>query len=101
MPAESFLRGKLIELTAVQRGDLPGIASWSHDTELMGKQFYGLLYPETLEDVTLEFEQQHSTAWESMESLKELSFAIRPLDTEEIIGTIQFKGFDWRSLRAV
>ena len=100
MPAESFLRGKLVELSAIQHSDLPVIAGWSRDAEMLGNQFYGLLYPETLEDVTLEFEQQHGTAWETMESLKELPFAIRQQNSEEIVGVIQFKQFDWRSLCA-
>src|SRR5215468_903668 len=100
MRTESILRGELVELSAIQRTDLPVIASWSNDTEMLGYQFFGLLYPEILEDVTLDFEQQHSSAWESMQSLKELPFAIRPLNSTEIIGITQFKEFDWRSLCA-
>ncbi|HLY27812.1 MAG TPA: GNAT family protein [Aggregatilineales bacterium] len=100
MPTESFLQGKLVELSAIQRSDLPVIASWGRDTEFLGNQFYGLLYPDNLEDLTLEFEQQHGTLWHGIESLKELPFAIRPQDGGEIIGIVQFKHFDWRSLLA-
>jgi len=100
MPSEGFFSGKLVRLAALQRGDLPLLAAQLEDPEYLGYAQGGLLYNETLEDLTQQFDQDHRIPWGGLEALQELSFGIHTLDSDLLIGKVELVRFDWRSQSA-
>ncbi len=93
MTLDPILIGKRIRLTPMHAGDLPRLSEWFQDPATLRVFDSVPAFPKT--EVALE-------EWvkASQKPQKDYLFALRLLDSEELIGYVEFDGIDWVHGRA-
>ena len=88
MLSSKLWRGKKVRLTAVTKSDLPVLAKWWQDADFQ-RLYDGVpAYPKTAEQLAKRVE-------EGQKGDTVFLFAIRPTDSEEIVGLLEFDGVMW------
>jgi len=85
---ENYLRGGSVRLTAVRKDDAATIARWDEDAGFLRLQGTDVAAPRSAERITAELER-------ISEESDSVMFAIRPLQTDELIGTVGFYEIEW------
>jgi RimJ/RimL family protein N-acetyltransferase len=88
MKAGNLLTGELIRLTAIEPGDLPGMARWYRDADFMRRLDADIAAPKTEKQVAEFIEEQQKSAGA-------FAFAIRPIDGEDLIGYGALENILW------
>lgn len=88
MERKNILRGKKVQLTALQSEDSATIAQWYRDTTFLRDYDTRPAYPRTAKQLASFFE-------EAQDSKSGFTFAVRLLDSERIIGILQLDGIAW------
>lgn len=88
MIAPNLLRGEKVRLTAVNSTDLTAIARWWHDPEFLRLYNTAPAVPRNEDQLSRRFDL-------SQTSPDVFLFAVRLLDSEEIIGLLEMDGVDW------
>lgn len=88
MIAPNLLRGEKVRLTAVNSIDLTAIARWWHDPEFLRLYNTAPAVPRNEDQLSRRFDL-------SQTSPDVFLFAVRLLDSEEIIGLLEMDGIDW------
>lgn len=88
MLQNGLLRGDRVQLTAVNKGDLPTIAGWWADTDFL--RLYDSLpaFPQTAEQLTKRLA-------DSEQGKTNFLMGIRPLNDEKLLGLIELDGIIW------
>ncbi len=82
------LAGKTVRLTAIEPGDIPALASWYRDAGFVRLWDATPAYPRTQKQI-----EDYIT--EQQKSPSAFTFAIRPVDSEAVIGTCDLDGIVW------
>lgn len=88
MIAPNLLRGEKVRLTAVESGDLATVSRWWSDPDFLRLYNTEPAIPRNEDQLSRRFDL-------SQTSVNTYLFAIRPPDSEEIIGLLEFDGIDW------
>ncbi len=89
MLGNDLLRGELVYLGVVVRADLPLFGKWFADLDVLRLLWTNAIFPQTEEDETEWFER--------MRKSDDVTFAIRTLDDDTLLGTATLKSPDWRN----
>lgn len=86
----NLLRGERIRLTALNKKDIPTLVRWEEDTTFLRLFNSNLARPRT---------EAAIAAWldEIDKANNELAFAIRLLETNDLIGIVGFDGIAWNN----
>jgi RimJ/RimL family protein N-acetyltransferase len=88
MMPSNLLRGDRVRLTALTRDDLPTLASWQEDAGFL-RLFDALpAYPKTEATLAEWLEERHKAT-------DHFLFAVRPLDSDELLGYVELDGVLW------
>ena len=88
MIALNLLRGDKVRLTAVTPGDMAAVAQWWSDPDFLRLYNTAPAAPRNEDQISRRFDL-------SQTSPDTFLFAIRLLDTDAIIGLLEFDGVDW------
>ncbi|NLF03082.1 MAG: GNAT family N-acetyltransferase [Anaerolineales bacterium] len=88
MEEPNLLRGALVRLAALRTEDIPIIARWSEDTSYMRLGDTNAALPQTVEQTTAEFAQCNNER-------HAITFGIRRLTDDALIGTVGFYEIEW------
>ncbi|OEF98065.1 hypothetical protein BHF71_03330 [Vulcanibacillus modesticaldus] len=89
-----MLKGKLVQLKAVEREDLPKYLEWMNDSEVRQYLAIGISYPLTM--------TEENDWYESM--LKDKSrktYAIHTIENDQLIGNCSLFNINWKNQSAV
>ena len=89
MLTNEFLHGEKVYLSAVTRDDIPVLGQWFNNLDLLYNLFAFNVYPLTEED--------EKDWYEGLLKSKEVTFAIRTKDTNQLIGTTGIKSPSWHN----
>ena len=89
MKSLDLFRGSGIRLTALAPGDVPCLAGWYQDPEFLRLFDSRPAYPKT---------EAELAAWleECRKDGNTFIFALRPLDSDELVGYVELDGVDWQ-----
>ncbi|MFO7664354.1 MAG: GNAT family protein [Chloroflexota bacterium] len=88
MITSNLLRGEIVRLTAVTPQDLPAITRWWADADFLRLYNTAPAVPRNEDQLSRRFDL-------SQTSNEVFLFAIRLLDSEDIIGLVELDGVDW------
>ena len=88
MILSKLLHGSRVRLTALTPDDLPAIARWYQDAEFLRLYDARPAAPRTEAELARHLEEMHK-------SEKDFAFAVRPLDGDDLIGTLELDGVLW------
>jgi RimJ/RimL family protein N-acetyltransferase len=88
MKPGNLFAGEHVRLTAIEPGDLPAMARWYRDSDFMRRLDADIAAPKTEKQVAEFFEEQQKSG-------TGFTFAIRPLDREDVIGFCDVDGILW------
>jgi len=88
MTLSNLLRGSRVRLAALTSDDLPAIARWYEDAEFMRLYDSRPAVPKTEAELGQWLEDLHK-------SKDTLAFAIRPVDRDDLMGTLEIDGILW------
>jgi RimJ/RimL family protein N-acetyltransferase len=83
-----MLRGRTIRLTALSKRDISTLVQWDEDAGFLRLLDSSPARPRTEEAIRVWLDQLDTTN-------NEMMFAIRPIDSETLIGTVGFDGIEW------
>jgi RimJ/RimL family protein N-acetyltransferase len=86
--AVTALRGEKVRLTALSEDDLPTIARWHEDTEVMRRFDAAVAMPRNVAQLRRWLEEQHARP-------NAFLFAIRPSEGHGILGYLDIDGILW------
>jgi RimJ/RimL family protein N-acetyltransferase len=89
MLGNDLLRGEKVYLDSISRQDIPLYGQWFSDLEFLSYLFPGAIFPLNEEDETEWFENARKS--------NDVNFAIRLLETGQLIGNVSLKAPDWRN----
>lgn len=84
-----LLQGELTYLDAIQKADLPHFARWFSDVEVLRNAWAQTIMPQTVESEEIRYER--------MRNGNDISFTIRRLSDNVLLGNCSLKSPDWRS----
>ena len=88
MILSKLLHGSRVRLTALTSDDLPAIARWYEDAEFLRLYDARPAVPRTEAELARHLEEMRK-------SENDFAFAVRPLDGDELIGTLELDGVLW------
>ena len=88
MRAANLFAGERVRLTAIEPGDLPAVARWYRDSDFMRRLDADIAAPKTEKQVAEFIEEQQKSG-------TGFAFAIRPIDSEDVIGYGALEGILW------
>jgi RimJ/RimL family protein N-acetyltransferase len=88
MRAENLFAGEHVRLTAIEPGDLPAVARWYRDSDYMRRLDADIAAPKTEKQVAEFIEEQQKSA-------TGFAFAIRPINSEDLIGYCGLEQILW------
>jgi RimJ/RimL family protein N-acetyltransferase len=88
MRAGNLFVGEHVRLTAIEPGDLPAVARWYRDSDFMRRLDADIAAPKTEKQVAEFIEEQQKSG-------KGFAFAIRPINSEDLIGYCALEEILW------